>query len=66
MSMTGWMILAVIGALVSLVSGDLAAACDQAWGTGHMVSRHARLLARAMTALWLAAVMGGVHALSGY
>ena len=66
MSMLGSMATAVTGGLVSLAYNDFAAACDQRWGTHHMVSRHARYLARAVTALWLAAVAGGVHALSGH
>ena len=66
MSMVGWMIIAVTGGLVSLAYDDFAAACSQRWGSSHIVARHARVLAHAMTALWLAAVAGGVHALSGH
>lgn len=64
-SMIPAMTLAVVGGLLSLVFRDFATGCAQLWGPRHTVTRHAHLLSRAITAIWLAACVGAAHALTG-
>lgn len=66
MNMMEGMSIAAIGGLVSLTFSDLAVACGQALGDGHIASRHTRILSRAMMGLWLAAVVDGLHTLKGH
>ena len=65
MNMLNWMAIATVGGLVSLTFSDLAVACVQALGADHAASRHARMQARRMKGLWVAAVAGGVRTLQG-
>lgn len=60
------MTLALVGGPVSSAYRDLTDCCERQWGLRHFATRHARLLSRALTAVWLAACAGAVLNPAGY